>query len=411
MTWRARAPIFRSVPLPADIKRMRYMGMTILAGFAIGIATDSHHPGLHGRGLVISIAFAGYLTAVAIGWTFGALRGGVRHHLDGPPGWKRAIPLALLAVSSAVLFRFQSGGYGVVGIYTVASVAGLRFRRASGYVLVGIALVAYDVALITGDQHNSVFDVLTNDLGLVMLYLVTRLAGRAREDKDRAETLLAELEESRDAEARAVALNERGRIAREMHDVLAHSLSALAVQLEGARLLARDRGADPLLVDTIEKAHHLAAGGLDEARRAIDALRGEDLPGPGRLAGLVESFGQQAGIETTFDVSGHARELSSEARLALYRTAQEALTNVRKHAHPDRVDLRLRYGEEGTSLVVEDHGSSNGFDAAAAAPGSLAASGGGYGLSGMRERAELLGGRLVAAATDDGFRVELWLPA
>jgi signal transduction histidine kinase len=310
-------------------------------------------------------------------------------------------------VSSAVLFRFQSGGYGVVGIYTVASVAGLRFKRVSGYVMVAICLVSYDVALTTGDQHDSVFDVLTNDLGLVMLFVVTRLAGRAREDKDRAEMLLAELEESREAEARAVALNERGRIAREMHDVLAHSLSALAVQLEGARLLARDRGTDPGVVDAIEKAHHLAGSGLDEARRAIEALRGDDLPGPGRLAGLVESFGQHAGVETTFDVSGQARELSSEARLALYRTAQEALTNVRKHAHPDRVDLRLRYGREGTSLVVEDHGKTNGAEVAS----PLAMSGGGYGLSGMRERAELLGGRLVAGATDDGFRVELWLPA
>jgi signal transduction histidine kinase len=189
-----------------------------------------------------------------------------------------------------------------------------------------------------------------------------------------------------------------------MHDVLAHSLSALAVQLEGARLLARDRDADPDVVDAIEKAHHLAGGGLEEARRTIEALRGEDLPGPSRLAALAESFGEQAGVETTFEVAGEARELSSEARLALYRTAQEALTNVRKHARPERVDLHLRYGTEGTSLVVEDHG-------APLVNGALADTGGGYGLSGMRERAELLGGRLVAAPTGDGFRVELWLPA
>ena len=78
-----------------------------------------------------------------------------------------------------------------------------------------------------------------------------------------------------------------------MHDVLAHSLSALALQLEGARLLARDRGADPEVVDAIERAHHLAAGGLAEARQAIAALRGDELPGPERLPALADAFARE----------------------------------------------------------------------------------------------------------------------
>jgi signal transduction histidine kinase len=88
----------------------------------------------------------------------------------------------------------------------------------------------------------------------------------------------------------------------------------------------------------------------------------------------------------------------------VYRVAQEALTNVRKHARAGRVELRLRYEPDGVRLVVEDFA---GPGAAPAGPPD----GGGYGLTGMRERAELLGGTLAAAATGQGFRVELWVPA
>ena len=174
--------------------------------------------------------------------------------------------------------------------------------------------------------------------------------------------------------------------------MLAHSLSALALQLEGTRLLARDRGADPEVIEGLERAHHLAVSGLTEARQAISALRGDDLPALEDLAGTFPG--------ATFTVTGTPREPSSEARLALYRTAQEALTNVRRHSASERVDLRLDYEEDGTTLTVQDHG-----DAAPVNGGR------GYGLTGMRERAELLGGRLNAGPTDDGFRVELWLPA
>ena len=103
----------------------------------------------------------------------------------------------------------------------------------------------------------------------------------------RGEALVEELRESRAAHAESAALAERGRVARELHDVLAHSLSALALQLEGSRLLARDRGADPEVIEGLERAHHLAVSGLTEARQAISALRGDDLPaarGPRRTA-------------------------------------------------------------------------------------------------------------------------------
>src|SRR5207245_1461935 len=100
--------------------------------------------------------------------------------------------------------------------------------------------------------------------------------------------------------------------------------------------------------------------------------------------------------------TGAERDIGSEGRLTLYRVAQEALTNVRKHASATRVELRLAYEPAGTRLTVED------FEAGQ--DGRTEAGGAGYGLTGMRERAELLGGTLTAGRTDHGFRVELWVP-
>ena len=210
---------------------------------------------------------------------------------------------------------------------------------------------------------------------------------------------------SQAAEAQAATAAERGRLAREMHDVLAHSLSALALQLESTRLLAHDRGVDADVLRAIDQAHRLAAGGLEEARQAISARARSELPGPERLAALARAFEEQSGLPVTVEVRGAPRELAPDARLALYRTAQEALTNVRRHALADRVALRLEYDDEATVLSIEDHG------AGVPAPVSASAGPGGYGLTGMRERAELLGGQLLAEPSDDGFRVRLWLPA
>jgi signal transduction histidine kinase len=187
-----------------------------------------------------------------------------------------------------------------------------------------------------------------------------------------------------------------------MHDVLAHSLSGLLLQLEGARLLAVSDPADSRLAGTIDRAHELAKNGLDEARRAIGMLRDDELPGPDGLAALTEAFQADTGVPCRFVSSGRPRELASTVRLALYRVAQEGLTNVRKHAHPDRVEVRLGYLPKEVTLAIED------MAASSAAPAPAAS---GYGLTGMRERAELLGGTLTAAPTERGFLVRLRVPA
>jgi signal transduction histidine kinase len=184
-----------------------------------------------------------------------------------------------------------------------------------------------------------------------------------------------------------------------MHDVLAHTLSGLTVQLEATRLLAEQRPGDPAVAVAVANAHRLAREGLLEARRAVSALRG-DLPGPDQLDQLLHDFEVDSGIHCRLEIEGTPVPLRPEAQLALYRTAQEALTNIRKHADATSVVLRLVWSQGGAELTVEDEGTPK--------PSLMP---GGYGLSGIRERAALVGGSLEAGPIEGGFRVRLRVPA
>ncbi len=308
----------------------------------------------------------------------------------------------LLGVASCALMYVMPGTAPVIGIAGALIIAGQRMPLRSG----ATAAIVLSIGFLLADGFASHW---TNLLalgfaatGLAFAYMAASSVRQVREQRERAETLLAELQRTRASEIERAALAERARIAREIHDVLAHTLSALAVQLEGTRMLVEQRPGDPLAVAAVERAHRLASEGLAEARRAIGALRGDSLPGPEGLQQLLDEFTEATGTPGHFEVRGDPIPLASEARLALYRTAQEALTNVRKHAREaTSVDLCLRYAPDGAELVVEDvvpKASSNGTGPA------------GYGLVGMRERAELVGGTLEAGPLPTGFRVRLWLP-
>ncbi|MFE2724329.1 sensor histidine kinase [Kitasatospora sp. NPDC059327] len=233
--------------------------------------------------------------------------------------------------------------------------------------------------------------------GLALLGYLLRLDTEAR---GTARRLLAQERAARAAEAESAALAERARIAREIHDVLAHSLSAQLVHLEAARLML-DAGTDRERVrERVVAARRMAQDGLADTRQALSALRGEFTP-VGEF--LVELTGRE---RAALSVTGTPRPLPAEAGLAVRRTAQEALTNVRKHAPGARCALELRYLPEAVELEVR-----NGRPGRGEPAGGLTDSGSGYGLLGMRERAELLGGTLLAGPDEGGWRVLLRVPA
>jgi signal transduction histidine kinase len=230
----------------------------------------------------------------------------------------------------------------------------------------------------------------------------------AREGQAHTESLMAQLEDARDDQARAAASAERSRIATELHDVLAHSLSGAAIQLEGARMLAERELAEPKMRAAIDRASELVKDGLANARQAVGALRGDPLPSVQELDALVASFRRDFDLEAELRVDGAPRPLRADASLALYRGCQEALTNVARYAPGAATTVVLHYDVDRTVLSVENR---NSAAPAAAADGSLASAGGGHGLAGMRERVERAGGSVAAGPTEDGWRVRVDLPS
>jgi signal transduction histidine kinase len=309
--------------------------------------------------------------------------------------------LLLAVAGAAALIGLQGNGAAFLGVFPALCLAAFVLPVHLSAMVAGAAIGAVSAAWLTNGRAG-IAGIILNDFAIVAFYVLSLFARRLRESNQRAELLLSELEQTRAAQAQAAMLAERQRLAREMHDVLAHSLSGLVLNLEGAILLADQGGADPQVSDAIQRAHRLAKAGLQEARRAIGMLRDDALPGPQRLADLAAEFEADTGVPCQATVTGTEAELSTDARLTVYRVAQEALTNIRKHARASRVEIRLAYEPDQTRLIIEDFGECG----QRPAPDE----GTGYGLTGMSERAELLGGTLTAGPTDGGFRVELRVP-
>jgi signal transduction histidine kinase len=200
---------------------------------------------------------------------------------------------------------------------------------------------------------------------------------------------------------------ERGRIARELHDVIAHSVSLMGVQAGAVeRVLERDPDRAREALRSIQATARESVG---ELRRLLGILRADQepaglapQPGLGALAALIEES-RRAGLPTELAVDGEARPLPAGVELSAYRVAQEALTNVRKHAPGARTSVVVRYGPDDLELCVRN--------AAAATNGAEPASGTSHGLVGMRERVALYGGSLEARPEPGGgFLVRARLP-
>jgi signal transduction histidine kinase len=385
-------------------RRIRIFAPLLLGVFVLAAFQAHPGPGLAGRSLGVSIGVAGYVVAV-----IGAVVafGGAHAPATARPAVAPQLAIAIVIFASSVtLLILQPTGPGAEGAFLGVLVFARLLPGRIALPLAATAFVALEVIVGFTGQGLAGLVILGTLAGCYgLLFLSVRL----REANEQAEALLVALEQSRAVEAQAAGMAERQRLAREMHDVLAHSLSGLLLQLEGARMLAVEHPGDPRLPHVIDRAHHLGKTGLEEARRAIGMLRDDQLPGPEGLAELAAQFEDDRGIPCQLTVTGEEHPLGSEARLALYRVAQEALTNITKHARPERVELHLAYDPDVTRLRVEDF-SSPGAGALSMGSSTVSGEDHGYGLTGMRERAELLGGSLVTESTCHGFRIELDVP-
>jgi signal transduction histidine kinase len=220
----------------------------------------------------------------------------------------------------------------------------------------------------------------------------------------------AELERSRSLAAKAAVADERARVARELHDIVAHSVSVMVVQAgAGERLVGTDGAAERTAFRAIGDSGRQA---LTELRRLLSVLREDDSrelapqPGLSALATLVDGI-RATGIEVDVQRTGAEVELAPGLDLIAYRIIQEALTNVVKHSDAHRIDVRLRYLSDRLELTVDDDGSG----AVLSPVRGPVSEGAGSGIAGMRERAECGGGALGAGPrADGGFRVQATLP-
>jgi signal transduction histidine kinase len=203
---------------------------------------------------------------------------------------------------------------------------------------------------------------------------------------------------------RAAVLGERSRIAREIHDVLAHSLGALSIQVQLACALLPERHDVDASRDALESALHMVSAGLIETRRAVHALREDVAPLPEQLTRMVTEHRVRHGVSVCLEVMGAPRELSPETTQALARTAQESLVNAAKHSAEQTLALTVVYAERNTTLVVVNQ------LAASSSQPRFETSDSGYGLTGMRARLLLLDGSLSAGPSDGSWIVRAQVP-
>jgi signal transduction histidine kinase len=315
---------------------------------------------------------------------------------------RRLLPAAwLVVVGTLFLIADSESSFtvaGIVGQVTVAYLVASRRRRLAS-VLIALPFLFAAVAVPSGQGRFST-------VLLLVLIVAAQAFGDARRQRGQA---IAE----RDATRRAMtdtlreqaATQERARIARELHDVVAHHVSMVAVQAETARLTTP--GMPPEGQARLAAIGDTARDALTEMRRLLGVLRtdaggdAERAPQPGldRLDELLDGA-REAGTSVRLTVRGDAVGLSPGVDLTAYRLVQEALTNARRHAPGAEVEVEVHYGEDAVRLRVRDSG-----------PGPAGSPHGGHGLVGMHERVAMVGGRLrVGPGDGGGFVVEAELP-
>jgi signal transduction histidine kinase len=387
----AEAQVRSQERLHRQRQSLRPLGWAVILVVVLASANSNPVPGLHGKALAVTLALIVFAAMLLI-----AIRDGFP---ERPLEVQGAVIAAMGTAGVAIAGLQLKGATGVAaGVAVFMALTRLPFK--AGVAVGGVVTIVLGaVTAIAGSPSSAVAAemLVTMLLGVVALFF-----RRSRESQDRTELLLAQLEDARDEQARAAALAERGRIASELHDVLAHSLSGAAIQLQGARKLADREHASPVLSDAIDRASELVKSGLANARQAVGALRGDALPTVAELPTLIESYKTDMNLDVRLRIEGEARMLPADPSLALYRGAQEALTNVARYAPDAFTTVTVRYEHHRTTLSVD-----NGVSVAMPREGM----GGGRGLEGLRERIERAGGTISAGPTADGWRVEIEVPA
>jgi signal transduction histidine kinase len=373
----------------------RPLGLVVIAAVVVGAVNGHPAPGGHGDGLGVVVALVVFTASIALA---------VRGSFVGRSLVVQTSVIAAMGAAGVALVALQPRGATVLAGGAAVWMAVARLPLPLGFSVGGAVTVGLGLAAVLAG--SSAAAVVAGTLLCVLLGLVAYFIKQARVSQDTTELLLAQLEDAREEQLRAAAVMERGRIAGELHDVLAHSLSGAAIQLQGARKLAEREQASPQVRAAIDRAGELVRDGLANARQAVGALRGEELPSVAQLESLVATFRNDMHADVTLEVEGTARPLPADASLALFRGAQEALTNVVRYAPGATATVVLRYDSGHTTLSVEDRLAGPQPDAA-----GLVGVGGGNGLVGMRERLEQAGGTMRAGPTDTGWRVELDVPA
>ncbi len=372
---------------------LRPLGWAAIAVVTATVVTQHPAPGVHGGGLGIAVA-----TVVFVVSTVAAISD---RFLDWSPGLRLCV-IAAMGASGVAVSALQPQGATDLAAGAAVWMAITRLRLTTGVAVAAAIIVGQGAAAARTESPAAVLAATV--LG-VLLGLVAYLMRQSREGQDRTELLLAQLADSRDAQAHAAAMAERGRIAADLHDVLAHALSAAAIQLQGARLLAEREQASLDLGGAIDRASELVADGLVNARQAVSALRGEQPVTLADLEALVEGLRNDMNLAITLQVEGTVRGLPAQTGLALYRAVQEAVTNAARYAPGATVDITLSSESGLTTMRVKNTEP----PATVATPG-LSDAGGGHGLIGLRERLEHAGGTLQSGPTGSGWMVEVTVP-
>jgi len=325
-----------------------------------------------------------------------------------PLVWRRQVPLIALGLSSLVFVVFQSLGYATIelpfapllALYTTAAYRSLPVS-ASAAVVIALSLVAAAFA-----APGPVFEdqLLANVLSVAVAWTLGYGVQLGRIRTALLEDRAAQLAREQAARTEQAVAQEKARIARELHDIVAHNVSVIVAQAGGATRVFHDRPEQAReALRSIETSGRVA---LTEMRRLLGVLRpdgseGRHPPQPtlGDLPNLIDGI-RRTGLPVEIMIEGEPRSLPAGLELNAYRIVQEALTNTLKHAGPSTARVRLRYQPDGLELEVCDDGR-----------GGQPDRGTGQGLVGMRQRAALLDGTLcVGPGSAGGFRVAARLP-